>query len=140
MQRFNRREILIGAAATAAACVPAPATARGQLAVGFIFVAASWCPFCKLAAPIINTIAAEERLATLVVSKDAKPIPPFTEFVEAAGHPVADAIEAVPALLIYAPVNDSIIARIDGFQGAANYRSRLIATLREAVRLGYVEA
>lgn len=137
MQHFNRRQIIIGAGM---ACLATSSPARGQLAVGFIFVAASWCPFCKLAAPVIYDIAAEERLVTLVVSKDNAPIPPFETFVSASGHPIADAIEAIPALLIYAPVGDQIIARIDGFKSAANYRSRLVATLREAVRQGYVEA
>lgn len=138
MRRFNRREIL--AAGAGGLLLPRPALARGQLAVGFIFIGASWCPWCKAASPIIYDLAAEERLPTLVVSKDARPIPPFSDFVEAAGHPVADAIEAIPALLVYAPVGDSIIARIDGFQDGGRYRARISATLREAVRLGYVEA
>lgn len=138
MRRFNRREVL--AAGAGAVLLPKVAQARGQLAVGFIFIGASWCPWCKAAAPIVYDLAAEERLPTLVVSKDARPIPPFSEFVEAAGHPVADAIEAIPALLVYAPATDSIIARIDGFQDGGRYRARIIATLREAVRLGYVQA
>lgn len=138
MRRFNRREVL--AAGAGAVLLPRAVQARGQLAVGFIFIGASWCPWCKAAAPIVYDLAAEEQLPTLVVSKDAKPIPPFVDFVEAAGHPVADAIEAIPALLVYAPAGDSIIARIDGFQDGGRYRARIIATLREAVRLGYVEA
>ena len=139
MPRFHRREF-IGAATSALVLAGKPAQARGQPAVGFIFVAASWCHFCKAAAPLVYDIAAEENIPTLVISTDAKPIPPFTTFSEAVGHPIADAIEAVPALLIYAPLNDGIIARIDGFQGATRYRAKTFATLREAVRLGYVEA
>lgn len=138
MRRFNRREFL--AAGAGGLLLPRAALARGQLAVGFIFVGASWCPWCKAAAPIVYDLAAEERLPTLVVSKDARPIPPFSDFVEAAGHPVADAIEAIPALLVYAPATDSIIARIDGFKDGRLYRGRIIATLRDAVRLGYVQA
>ena len=131
----RRKFALMTLAATGAArgvLVGDVAQAQTDLGVGIIFVGASWCPACKNAAPVLAAIASSTGIPVIVASHDARPIAPFTEFVDARSHSVARQITRFPHTSIYSSVADHIVAEIIGYKNAGHYANQL--------RLGILKA
>ena len=137
MAHLIDRRLFLGGSLALIPALPGMAAAQPKLQIGLILVAASWCPVCKVAAPVIEKLAAHNELPILVVSKDNRPIPPFTDFVQSSGHPIADQIVAVPALLFFAPAEAQIVARLDGFKDTRTYIRKFKTTLISLVEAGY---
>lgn len=97
--------------------------------VGVIFIGASWCAYCKSAAPVLAAVTQPAGIPVLVASHDARPIPPFMDVQDARAHPVAAAITTFPTTLIYARQKDTITAEITGYRSARHYA----LSLREAL-------
>ena len=89
--------------------------------VGVIFIGASWCAYCKSAAPVLAAVTRPAGIPVLVASHDARPIPPFTEVHDARVHTVAASITTFPTTLIYARPEDTITAEITGYRSARHY-------------------
>ena len=97
--------------------------------VGVIFIGASWCAYCKSAAPVLAAVTQPAGIPVLVASHDARPIPPFMDVQDARAHPVAAGITTFPTTLIYARRKDTITAEMTGYRSARHYA----LSLREAL-------
>lgn len=131
---MDRRTLILGAAA---ALAPLPAVADPSAPVGLILVGASWCPFCKGAAQALHAAAGPAGLPVLVASHDGRPIPPFEEFVDARGHPLAAGVRQWPTLLFVHLPSQRVFATIEGFRNARAYLGQVRATLTAAREAGY---
>lgn len=127
---MNRRAFLF--ASLAAPVAPRFATAQGTPGVGIIFIGASWCAFCKSAAPVLAAMTQPAGIPVLVASHDARPIPPFSEVVDARTHPVASQIVELPTTLIYSQTAGTVTGQVSGYRNAAHYaqsvRAAVLAT------------
>lgn len=108
------------------------------LDVGLIFVGASWCPQCHMAAPLVRIAALNNDLPLLVASADDKAIPPFEHFAPASTHPIARQVKAYPSLLIWSSAENRIVARVDGIRTPRRYIARLNTTFTSLREQGYV--
>lgn len=106
--------------------------------VGLILVGQSWCNACKGAASTLYGSIQQSGLPFMVASQDGEPIPPFDDYVDARGHPIAMGIATVPVLLFVHTPTQEIIARIDGFTNPHRYLRQIRATLIAAQEAGYV--
>jgi len=134
----GRRTVILSAFAWGLSFSSGAAQEARALDLGLIFVGAGWCTQCHLAAPLVQRVAALENIPVLVASHDGRPIPPFDHVQPSQGHPIAEQINAFPAVLIYAPSEDAIIARLDGISNPKRYMARLMATLMQLREAGYV--
>lgn len=129
MSLISRRTIVLGGLAgllgSKAGANPAPST-------GIIFVGASWCPVCKRAAPICKVFADRHGLSVLVASQDARPIEPFSHFVDARDHPISMGVRALPTTLVYLSTADSVIGGFEGYRTPQYYLSSLLQLVRQA--------
>lgn len=138
---MDRRRFLIGAghAGLAPLLTAAPVLAQAvpDRPIGLILVGASWCPFCKAAAQTLDASVGPAGLAVLIASQDGKPIPPYADFVDARGHPIAKDILAIPTLVFVHIPSQEIIAQIEGFRNPRAYLARIRSTLVAAQEAGY---
>jgi glutaredoxin len=109
----------------------------GDSPIGLVLIGASWCPFCKAAAQTLFAAAPPAHLPVLVASHDGKPIPPFEEFVDARGHPVAAKYLKLPTLVFVHTPTQKVIAEIEGFKNPRSYLMQVKAVLQEAREAGY---
>lgn len=130
MSLIHRRAVLSGASALCFMSVNA-AFAR-QPSTGIIFVAASWCPICKRAAPILNVFAQRHGLDVLVASYDARPIAPFPEFVDSRSHPIVRGISRLPTTLVYSATVDAVMGSVEGYRNPQWYLGTLLEMVRQA--------
>jgi thiol-disulfide isomerase/thioredoxin len=136
---MKRRELLIGTAMLSlVSCLPAGAQAIGESPIGLILVGASWCPFCKSASGTLFAAAGPAELPVLVASKDGKAIPPYSDFVDARGHPFAKDVVEIPTLLFVHLPTQTLIGKITGFKNPRAYLSKIRAFLTQAQEAGYV--
>lgn len=92
---------------------------------GLIFVGASWCGVCKRAAPILALFSEATGVDCLVASADARPIAPFTSFVPAKGHPIADQVQKFPTTLAFDASAKTIVGSYEGFRNEQSYLALL---------------
>lgn len=136
---MKRRDLMMSVAAISfSAALPAFAEDQHQSPIGFILVGASWCPFCKSASGTLFAAAVPAALPVLVASQDGHPIPPFPDFVDARGHPVAQTVTQIPTLLFVHLPSGSVIGKLDGFRNPRTYLNKIRATLLQAHEAGYV--
>ncbi|WP_258186521.1 conjugal transfer protein TraF [Cereibacter changlensis] len=135
---MNRRDLLLAAASLPALALPARAQAMRDRPIGLILVGASWCPFCKAAANTLFASAEPASIPVLIASQDGKPIPPYGDFVEAAGHPIARDIVQIPTLLFVHLPSQAVIHQISGFRNPRSYLGQIRSTLVQAQEAGYV--
>jgi len=126
---LNRRQFLAGLACTGFA---RPACAQTGPGVGIILVGASWCAFCKSAAPVLAAMTEPAGIPVLVASQDARPIPPFPTATDARQHPVASQIRTLPTTLVYAQAKGEITAQIVGYRNARHYAQSVQAAVLAA--------
>lgn len=132
----RRRVLALGGGAAAAVITSSiPARASRYESVGVIFVGASWCPYCKQAAPVLAALLEPAGIPVLVASHDARPILPFERAEDARTHPVASRIDRLPTTLIYSRVADDVIAQIEGYRGARLYAARVASAIDQAAQL-----
>lgn len=105
--------------------------------IALIFVGASWCPVCHGAAAALAPAAARSELEVLVASQDGKPIPPWTDFVDARGNPLTAEVKALPTLLFVDLTRGEVFSRLEGFQSLGQYLGSVRQTLLEAAEAGY---
>lgn len=105
--------------------------------IALIFVGASWCPVCHGAAAALAPAAARSELEVLVASQDGKPIPPWTDFVDARGNPLTAEVKALPTLLFVDLTRGEVFSRLEGFQSPGQYLGSVRQTLLEAAEAGY---
>lgn len=122
--------------ALASVAVCAPKVAAEELGAGIIFVGASWCPVCHKAAPLLKAISDQLNVPVLVASGDAKPIAPFSEFVPAAGHPLAAEVREYPTVLIYSAAEQKIVATVVGYRRPQWFMQQVTNGLRLAASAG----
>ena len=127
---FSRRAFLIGAASGLAA--PAFAT---ENEIGFILVGASWCPVCKVAAPMLAVLAENSGIPVLVASQDSRPIPPFANFTPIADHPLVASVERYPTTFVFSSKAGTLVGGVEGYRNPTWYVSNLKAVIREAMTL-----
>lgn len=118
---MNRRRFVLGGLTIGAS----PALASPDR-IGLIFVAASWCPVCKQAAPVLALFSEQSGIPVLVASQDNRPIPPFADAVPARDHPVAKSILHVPTILVFDGGRDEITSQIIGYRNPRSYLARLV--------------
>ena len=82
--------------------------------------------------------AQQNALELIVASADDRPIPPFERFAPASAHPIAQQVRAYPALLFFSPIENRIVARVDGIRSPRSYIARLNNTLTALREAGYV--
>lgn len=116
---MKRRTFLTGSLSLLSA--PVSARTPDFPGIGVIFVGASWCAYCKSAAPVLAAILQPVHIPVLVASHDARPIPPFMEVQDARAHPIAGRISEFPTTLIYAHPVGAITAEITGYRNARHY-------------------
>lgn len=132
---MNRRGLLLGGLSAAFAPVLAPPSLLAQGAdpgVAVIFIGASWCAFCKSAAPVLAAIVQPAGIPVLVASHDGRPIPPFPDVTDARTHPIASQITEFPTTLIYSQAAGDITARIAGYRNARHYAQLVRAAILAA--------
>lgn len=136
---MKRRDLILAAAALPlAGTLPAAAQPMRERPIGLILVGASWCPFCKAASNTLFASAEPASIPVLIASQDGKPIPPYTDFVEAAGHPIAKDIIQLPTLVfVYLPTQE-MIHQITGFRNPRSYLGQIQSVLLQAQEAGYV--
>lgn len=127
---MNRRSFLLTALAVCAA--PDLSRAQANHGVGVIFVGASWCAFCKSAAPVLAAMTQPAAIPVLVASHDARPIPPFAEMVDATSHPIASEIKVLPTTLIYSQSAGTVTGQISGYRNARHYAQSVRAAILAA--------
>lgn len=125
---MNRRIFLLSSFSLVT--MPALVTAQGN--VGVIFVGASWCAFCKSAAPVLAAMTQPAGIPVLVASHDARPIPPFAEMVDARTHPIASQIKALPTTMIYSQEAGTVTGQISGYRNARHYAQSVKAAILAA--------
>lgn len=135
-----KRRAFIGAAAGLIGGVPSPLLAEfyapKRRDIGFIFIGASWCPYCHKAAPYLHRLAANDGIPVLVVSIDGRPIPPFTEFVHDPDHPLVGDSPRLPTTMLWDAQTDAVIGKFDGFKKASRYVSNLKRLVTLSVNQG----
>lgn len=123
---------------TAAFMTPALAQAQYYVPtrpeVGIIFIAASWCAYCKAAAPVLDRLARNSDIPVMVVSTDNQPIAPFPEFIHDPQHPMVVADQRVPRTALYNATRDEITGMIEGYRGPGNYARNLQRLIQIAMR------
>lgn len=127
---MNRRQFLLAGCTAAAA--PSLLAAQENPGVGVIFIGASWCSFCKSAAPVLAAMVQPAGIPVLVASHDARPIPPFLEATDARTHPIASQIEEFPTTLIYSQAAGTVTGRITGYRNARHYAQSVRAAILAA--------
>ncbi|MFP3384994.1 TlpA family protein disulfide reductase [Tritonibacter sp. SIMBA_163] len=125
---MNRRIFLL----SSFSLVTMPALVVAQGNVGVIFVGASWCAFCKSAAPVLAAMTQPAGIPVLVASHDARPIPPFAEMVDARTHPIASQIKALPTTMIYSQEAGTVTGQISGYRNARHYAQSVKAAILAA--------
>lgn len=115
---MNRRRFLTSLIAAGFA---SPSLAQSENGVGIILVGASWCVFCKSAAPVLAATTENTGIPVLVASQDARPIPPFPTVVDAREHPIASTINTLPTTLVYSQGRNEIVGQIVGYRNARHY-------------------
>lgn len=116
---MNRRSFLISG--TSFSLAPVFVYAQQLPDVGVIFVGASWCSWCKSAAPVLASVVQPVGIPVLVASQDGRHIPPFSEVTDAREHPIASQVKALPTTLIFSQSLDGITAEITGYRNARHY-------------------
>lgn len=124
-----RRQFILGG--SFAAVLPAPSAARNATPIGIIFLGASWCPYCKRAAPILAGISQRARVPVLVASFDDRPIDPFPDYVSAHGHPLASNVRVFPTTVVMQPRSHQLVGRFEGFKSARDYAIQLLTLLEQ---------
>ena len=135
--RLSRRAVLAAAASLFLPTFTSAAKAGEHPRIALIFVGASWCPVCHGAAAALAPAAARSQLEILVASQDGKPIPPWTDFVDARGNPLTADVKALPTLLFVDLARGEIFSRLEGFQSPGQYLGAVRQTLLEAEEAGY---
>ena len=146
---INRRKFIGGAGAgalvlsTEARAVPPvravpQVSAVPQVRLGIILVGLSWCPYCKNAAALLYHAMPPLGIPVLIAAKDNRAIEPYTEFMPASDHPIADQITRVPTTLFYQPDEERLVDMIEGFRNPRSYLGKLKSVVRAAVEAGYV--
>lgn len=130
---INRRSVVLGGVVS---LIGSQAVASFQPLTAIIFVGASWCPACKQAAPVCKVFGARHQLPILVASQDARPIEPFTEFVDAQNHPIAASVQALPTTLVYSSSHNTLVGGFEGYRSPQWYLTSLLQLVREAEGLG----
>lgn len=129
---LNRRWFLqIGVSAFFARHLSAQELSRA----GVIFVGASWCPVCKLAAPMLASFGQQHGLEVLVASTDGRPIVPFEDFVDSKDHPIASKVISLPTTLIYSSEARGIVYAFEGYKNPRWYLTQLSIGLARSGRL-----
>ncbi|WP_299775743.1 conjugal transfer protein TraF [uncultured Tateyamaria sp.] len=126
---MKRRHFLAGIALSGFGL---PVAAEEGQGVGIILVGASWCTFCKSAAPVLAAMVEPVGIPVLVASQDARPIPPFPTATDASKHPIASKILTLPTTLIYSQAKDEVTAEIVGYRNARHYAQRVQAAVLSA--------
>ena len=129
---MNRRQFLT--TGTASLVFPSMSQAQEISGVGVIFIGASWCSFCKRAAPVLAAMVQPAGIPVLVASHDARPIPPFAEVTDARQHPVASAITTFPTTLFYSQAEGAVTSQITGYRKARHYAQSVQAAVLAAAR------
>ncbi len=130
MTLFNRRSFILGGAST---LLPMPALALEN--TGVILVGASWCSFCKQAAPLLKLLSDQGGFPVLVASYDSKPIPPFPDMVPSQSNPLTRDIVSFPVTLVYSSSENRVVGRVDGYRNPRWYM-RSVASLINQVEAG----
>ena len=133
---INRRDLIIGVGAFA---LSTEVQAAPQVRLGIILVGLSWCPYCKNAAALLYHSTPLLGVPVLIASKDNRPITPYTEFVSASQHPIADQIMRVPTTLFYQPDEERLVDMIEGFRDPRRYLLRVKRVVQTAIKAGYVD-
>ena len=134
---LSRRAVLAAFSVTLFPVLTPAARAGEHPRIALIFVGASWCPVCHGAAAAPAPAAARSELEILVASQDGKPIPPWTDFVDARGNPLTADVKALPTLLFVDLARGEVISRLEGFQSPSQYLGAVRQTLLEAEVAGY---
>ena len=134
---LNRRAVLGAFYSLILTAFAKTAKAGEHPRIALIFVGASWCPVCHGAAAALAPAAARSDLEILVASQDGKPIPPWTDFVDARGNPLTAEVKALPTLLFVDLARGEVFSRLEGFQSPGQYLGSVRQTLLEAAWAGY---
>ncbi|OUS06302.1 hypothetical protein A9Q96_10025 [Rhodobacterales bacterium 52_120_T64] len=144
---INRRKFIVGTGTFVIApkawsqsqvrVVPGAQTVP-QVRIGIILVGLSWCPYCKNAAALLYHAMPPLSIPVLIASKDNRAIEPYTEFMSASEHPIANQITRVPTTLFYQPNEDRLVDMIEGFRNPRSYLAKLKSVVGAAVEAGYV--
>ena len=133
---MNRRDFFVGAGALV---LSTEAQAVPQVRLGIILVGLSWCPYCKNAAALLYHSTPPLGISVLIASKDNRLIAPYTEFVSASQHPIADQITRVPTTLFYQPDEERLVDMIEGFKDPRGYLRRVTRVVQTVIEAGYVD-
>ena len=129
---MNRRQFL--SLSLSLASSPSLLLATENAGAGVIFIGASWCAFCKRAAPVLAAMTQPVGIPVLVASHDARPIPPFGEVTDARSHPIASQISEFPTTLIYSQAAGEITGQITGYRNARHYAQSVRAAVLAATQ------
>ena len=135
---MKRRAFLIGSASSAIPANSAVAQYYRPIRpeIGFIFIGASWCPYCHQAAPHLKRLAEQSDIPVLVISMDDKAIPPFEEFIFDAKHPMIGANQQIPRTALWSSSDDALIGVFDGYKSPSHYVRNLRRLVARAVNAG----
>ncbi len=129
---LNRRALLSLMIGGVAASVSSKVSAQAAESTGIIFVGASWCPVCKQASPMLDVFAQRHNIPILVASHDARPITPFTEFVDARDHPIASSVRAFPTTFVFSSRTQEIVGGFEGYRSPQWYLGNLLDLVRQS--------
>ena len=101
MMNLSRRTLLSMSVATLISGDASQAFGQDHPRIGLIFVGASWCPVCHVAAAVLAPAAERSDMDILVASQDGKAIKPWVDFVDARGNPLTQRIRAIPTALLH---------------------------------------
>lgn len=113
-------------------CLAAPAIAQNVTSTGIIFFAASWCPVCKQASPILKVFSVRHGMPIIVASYDNRPIEPFPTFVDGQAHPFAASVRGFPTTFVYSSLSDGIVGGFEGYRNPQWYLGNLLGLVRQA--------
>ena len=101
---------------------------------GIILMGASWCPYCKRAAIVLQPLAINSDIEVLVVSWDNKPVKPFKEFVPAHTSGPFSKLKTLPTTVLVDIETNSILGLFEGFKNPNDYARRLRKLVRKALQ------
>lgn len=121
---MNRRQFITSTFGASFSLAATGALAQTS-ATGIILVGAGWCNVCKQAAPMLEAFSQAHGVPVLVASGDNQPIPPFASVVPAAGHPIAQQVQAYPTTLVFSNKSNQLVASIVGYRNPTWYLSQV---------------
>lgn len=116
--------------------MPSVALARSGHNAGILFFGASFCPYCRVIAPVLHDFHVQTRMEVLVASLDNAPVYPFPEFHDPRAHPLAQNVTRIPHVMVYNYTHQAVTHEIVGLRSTRSFIQQLAGALRQSSEMG----